>query len=241
MNLHVPENLVNHYFKGESPISSAIRKYQNHPSITAIKKMHLLNKFLFKNASISDIKKELQNLDTSKATQKSDLPTKIIKENSSILAPFLLDSVNSFIDLSNFLQNLKFANITSAYKKNSRNNKTNYHPITILPNLSKVFENILYKQMSEFFNKIFSKYQTGFRNGFNAQTCLVNMLEKFRSCLDDRDEYTALLTGLLKAFDCLPHNLLIAKLHAYGFDTPSLKFIQLFDGMIPESQNKQLF
>ena len=98
-NLHVPENSVNHYCKGEDPISSAILKYQNHPSITAIKKIHLLNKFSFKKASISDIKKELQNLDTSKATQKSDLPTKIIKEISAILAPFLFGSVNISIDL----------------------------------------------------------------------------------------------------------------------------------------------
>ena len=38
LNLHVPENLVNHYCKGENPISSAILKYQNQPSITTIKK-----------------------------------------------------------------------------------------------------------------------------------------------------------------------------------------------------------
>ena len=109
LNHQVPETLLNHYCKGEDPIFSAILKYQNHPSITAIKKIHLLNKFSFKNTSISNIRKELQNLDTSKATQKSDLPTKIIKENFDMLAPFLFGSVNSFIDWSNFPKNLKFA------------------------------------------------------------------------------------------------------------------------------------
>ena len=113
--------------------SSAILKYQNHPSITTIKKMHLLNKFSFKNASISNIKKELQKLGTSKATQKSDLPTKIIKENFDALAPFLFGSVNSFIDLSNFPKNLKFEDITPAYKKSSRNNKANNCPASVLP------------------------------------------------------------------------------------------------------------
>ena len=114
LNLHVAENLINHYCKGEDPISSAILKYQNHPSITVIKKIHLLNKFSFENASISDIKKDLQNLDTSKATQKSDLPTKIIKENSAILVPFLFGSINSCIDLLNFPKNLKLTDITPA-------------------------------------------------------------------------------------------------------------------------------
>ena len=190
-------------------------------AITAIKKIQLVNKFSFKNASISDIKKELQNLDTSKASQKSDLPNKIIKKNFDILTPFLVSSVKSSIDLSNFPKNLKFADITPAYKNNSSNEKINYRPVSILPNLSNVFENILYKQISEFFNKIFPKYQTGFRKGFNAQTCLVAVLEKFRKCLDDGGEYAALLTDLAKDFDCLPHDLLIAKLQAYGFDTPS--------------------
>ena len=67
LNLHVPENLVNHYCKGEDPFSSAILKYQNYSSITATKRIDLLNKFSFRNSSISDIKKALQNLDTSKA------------------------------------------------------------------------------------------------------------------------------------------------------------------------------
>ena len=133
---------------------------------------------------ISDIKKELQNLDTRKATQKFDLLTKIIKENFDILAPFFFGSVNSSIDLRNILQNLKFSDITAAYKKNSRNDKTNYCPVSILPDLSKVFENILYKQISAFFKKILSKYQTGFRKGFNAQTCLAAVPKKFRKCLD---------------------------------------------------------
>ena len=54
------------------------------------------------------------------------------------------------------------------------------------------------------------------------------MLEKFRKCLDDGGEYSALFTDLSKAFDCLPHDLLIAKLHAYGLYTPSLKLVHSY-------------
>ena len=139
LNLNVPENLVNHYCKGERPVSLTILKYQNHPSITSIKKNQSLNKFPFENVSVSDIKKKLQNLDTSKATQKSDLPTKIIEENFDILVPFLFCSVNSSIDVSIIQKTLKFVDIIPAYKKNSRNGKTNYRPVSILLNLSNVF------------------------------------------------------------------------------------------------------
>ena len=82
--------------------------------------------------------------------------------------------------------------------------------------------------METFFEKILSKYQTDFRKGLNAQYCLISMIKKFRKCLDQKGEYAALLTDLSKAFDCLPHDLIIAKLHAYGFDRPSLKLIHSY-------------
>ena len=51
------------------------------------------------------------------------------------------------------------------------------------------------------------------------------VIEKWRKFLDIGDHAGALLTDLSKAFDCIDHELLIAKLHAYGFDNHALKFI----------------
>ena len=51
------------------------------------------------------------------------------------------------------------------------------------------------------------------------------MIEKWRKFLDAVDTFGALLSDLPKAFDCLPHGLLIAKVHAYGVDIPSLKLL----------------
>ena len=124
---------------------------------------------------------------------------------------------------STFRSILKLEDIIPVYRKDSRYQKSNYRPISVLPNLSKIFENVLHDQISSFFQNIFSKYQTGFRKGFNPQSCLVAMIEKFKKSLDQGGEYAALLTDLSKAFDCLPHDLIIAKLHAYGFDKASLR------------------
>ena len=49
------------------------------------------------------------------------------------------------------------------------------------------------------------------------------MIEKSGKNLDQGVEYVTLLTDLLKAFDCLPNNLVIAKLHAYRFDKAPLR------------------
>ena len=134
------------------------------------------------------IKKELQNLDSNKATQIFDIPTKIIKENIDIISSVLYVSVRDSICQSNFKHNFKFADLTPVYKKESRNNKTNYHPVSILPNTS--------KQISQFLENILSKYQTGFQKEFSARNCLVTMRKQ--------NEYAALLTDLWKVFDCLP-------------------------------------
>ena len=83
----------------------------------------------------------------------------------------------------------------------------------------------MYDQMYPFFDKIFSNSQCGFRKGFNAEQCLIHMIEKWRKHLDSGGYGTALLTDLSKAFDCIDHQLLIAKLNAYGVETNSLYFL----------------
>ena len=73
---------------------------------------------------------------------------------------------------------------------------------------------------------LFSKYQCGFRRGFSAQDCLLAMLEKWKSAADKAKIFGILMTDLSKAFDCLSHELIIAKLNAYGFSLPALKLMQ---------------
>ena len=71
-------------------------------------------------------------------------------------------------------------------------------------------------------DKFLSKYQCGFRKGYNAQHCLLAMIEKWKKTVDNGNVFGALLTDLSKAFDCLPHDLIIAKLNSYGFNLTAL-------------------
>ena len=139
----------------------------------------------------------------------------------------MLIFINGSISDIFFLRILKLTNITPAYNKDSKYDKPSYRPVSVLPILSKLFENLIYHQVPQNFGNIFSQYQVGFRKGFNAKNYLLVRIKKFRKCLVQGAENAALLTDLSKAFGCLPH-LIIAKFHAYGFDRHSLKLIHSY-------------
>ena len=92
--------------------------------------------------------------------------------------------------------------------------------------MSKLFERLINKQLSEFFESVLSKFQCRFRKGYGAQHCLLMMLETWKEASDNNKAFGALLTDLSKAFDCLSHDLLTAKLHAYNLDLASLKILR---------------
>ena len=153
---------------------------------------------------------------------------KIIKDNIDIFSEFIFHNFNNSIFDAIFPSELKNADVIPVFKKKDRNNVEDYRPVSILPNLSKIYERCLHDQMHKYFNHILSKWQCGFRKGFSTQHCLLVMTEKWRKCLDKGGIRGAILTDLLKAFDCILHDLLIAKLAAYGFDYQSLRIMESF-------------
>ena len=71
-----------------------------------------------------------------------------------------------------------------------------------------------------------SKQQCGFRKGLNTQHSLLKLIEKWRKSLDQGLLFGVLLTDLSKAFDCLSHELLAAKLSACGVDISAVHFMK---------------
>ena len=74
-------------------------------------------------------------------------------------------------------------------------------------------------------DKYLSPYLCGFRKGYSTQNCLARMVNRWQKAIDSGKYAGALLTDLSKAFDCINHELLIAKLEAYGFGKKSLSYI----------------
>ena len=98
------------------PIANAIKSFEQHPSILKIKETRNV---CSSSASLDEIIKETLNLHTSKATQKSDIPTKIIKQNQDIFSKFIFENVNNMIDTYVYPEQLKWADVKPAHKKGS--------------------------------------------------------------------------------------------------------------------------
>ena len=208
----------------DDPVLNAIENFSNHASVLKIKEArHYSDCFSFKLVTIEDTCKEILVLGASKATQKNDIPTKIIQNNSDIFPKLFQAKLNNTIETSTFPEQLKYADVKPVFKKDSGTDKKNYRPTSILPNISKIYE-----QLEECFQAVLSKYQCGFRKGYGVVNALLSMIEKWRKSLDEGRVFGTLLTDLSKAFNCLPHELLIAKLRAYGVDIPSLKLLHSY-------------
>ena len=226
LNIESEVTLLQNKDQIDDPVLSAINKYEKHPSILRIKNnMKDKNQFSFTYINSEDFESEIFKLDPSKSVKENDIPIKITKNNSDIIARYLSKDFNRSIDRGIYPSGLKYSDITPVFKSGERSNKSNYRPVSILPSLSKLCERIIFAQMYEYMNTILSKYQCGFRKGISTQHSLIAMIEQWRKTLDDGGACGALLTDLSKAFDCMKHDLLIAKLHAYGFSAQSLKLI----------------
>ena len=81
--------------------------------------------------------------------------------------------------------------------------------------------------MSHYLGNILSKCRA-VQKEYNTQYCLLKMLENWKSVVDKGKLFGAVLTNLSKAFDCLSYDLLLAKLHAYGFRYSTLKLIHSY-------------
>ena len=206
-----------------------IDKYENHPSIKMIKEnIKDENKFSFQDITKEDLQLQIKNLDTKKAMVENDIPTKILLKSNDIVSNHLSNFFNQSKKQQHYPTMLKIADVTPLHKKDEKTLTKNYRPVSLIPVVSKLYERNMYNQINEYIQNHLSPYLFGFRKGHSTEQCLVIMLEEWKKALDKKDNAGAILTDLSKAFDSLNHELLIAKLNAYGFDKESLEFIRSY-------------
>ena len=177
---------------------------------------------------LSDIKNEIKGLNSNKETTHNNMPPKILRQSAEVTTNTLQLIFNSAISNSEFPEKLKLADVTPVFKNMDPLDKTDYRPVIVLPPVSKVFKKLMQKQINEHMKNKLSPYLCGYRKGFSTQYALLSLIERSKKILDEKGFGGAVLMDSTKAFDTLNHELLIAKLSAYGFNNESLKLIRSY-------------
>ena len=180
--------------------------------------------FEFQPVSSLEVWNDINQLNRSKKTS-GDLSTDIVKSISGSCLEYFTFFVNQMVANSTFPDKLKLADVSPILKLGDSFFKKNFRPISVLSSISKIFERLMSKQNCPFAYRRLSNLLCGFRNGHSAEHALFRLTEICRKALADKKVVGMVLMDLSKAYDCLPHDLLIAKLAAYGFSHHSLLLI----------------
>ena len=170
-----------------------------------------------------EVKSKILNLNIKKSSTKGSIPAAILKQCVDIYLLFLTNAINKpFLD-NYFPKELKKAEIIPVYKKDYSLKKENYRPVSLLPQVSKIYERLIYKRINSYMCDKLSKYITDFRKCHGKQHSLLVTLEKWKKALDKGENICIIFLNLSKAFDSINYDLLLAKLKAYGYSENALK------------------
>ena len=105
------------------------------------------DKFSFEPITADDILQQIKRLDINKATKESDIPTKLVKPFDNLIVDDLQENFNNCLKKGTFPKDFEKAVVQPTHKKDCKTEKSNYRPISYLPNLSKIHERLLCDQM----------------------------------------------------------------------------------------------
>ncbi len=177
-----------------------------------------LNSIFLSPVDNNEVNSMISKLNASKACGPNSIPCNIVKSNAKVLTYPIQIILNKSFEEGIFPTLLKQAEVCPIYKKNDKDMCENYRPISLLSNVSKLFERAMHTRLYTFFEKseIFYDKQFGFRKSYSTNHALLSIIEGIREELNDKKFVCGVFIDLEKAFDTVNHQILLKKLVHYG-------------------------
>lgn len=160
----------------------------------------------------------MRDLDASKAIGADGIPTKILKDFANELANPITAMFNCSIKTGKVPLDWKKANIIPIFKKGDKKAPNNYRPISLLPIISKVLERCIYNSIIPHIRPLITPDQYGFLENKSIDSQLLTLISELSPKFDRRIQTDMVYFDLAKAFDSVPHSLLIHKLRKFGLN-----------------------
>ena len=210
-------NIFNKFFVNVSQkVTSGIPRTRKCP-LDYLKQRNDKSLFL-SNATPEEIEALINSLQEGKAVGPYSVPIKLLKMISRPISLPLCLIINESFTSGIFPDNLKLAKVITLYKKGSRDNPTNYRPISLLSIFSKIIEKIMYERVYRFLEtcNILYPLQFGFREKHSTLHAIIGMTETIKEAIDNGMFGCGVFIDLQKAFDTVNHSILLKKLEHYG-------------------------
>ena len=170
--------------------------------------------------SPQEIIKLIYNLDSNKASGYDDISPFILKTAVHIIPLPLSIILNLCISNGVFPNNLKVAKVIPVYKSGCPNEPGNYRPISLLSSrpIAKIFERVILNRMVSFLerNNFIISTQFGFRHKHSTIYPILDLITESYQNIEEKRFFTLLLLDIRKAFDSVPHPILLKKIEFYG-------------------------
>ena len=176
------------------------------------------NSMFFAPTCKKEVMSVITHLKNSKAYDIDNVSTHIIKTISEYIAEPLSHIYNNALEEGVFPDELKIGKVIPVFKKGDPFEISNYRPISILPIISKVFEQLTLIRLNNFLDTsgILNNSQHGFRKKLSTITAAFELIEKIHTDLENKLAILSVFIDLSKAFDLVDHIILLYKMHKMG-------------------------
>ena len=180
------------------------------------------------NITSDMVKMKLSKLKMNKAPGIDQIGTRMLIEIAEEISDTVTELFNKSLHLGEIPQDWKLANVTPVFKKGKKTDPSNYRPVSLTVILCKVFESIMRDKMLDHLVRyeLIKETQHGFVKKKSCLTNLLVFLEELTKYLDSGYPVDVIYLDFQKAFDKVPHQRLITKLAAHGFDGDILNWIE---------------
>ena len=172
----------------------------------------------FTPSTRNEIQKLITELPPKHSSSPDNVSNVLLKELAPILSEPLSIIVNQSMQTGIFPDIMKMAEVVPLYKGKSRENETNYRPISLLTTMSKVMEKVVYQRVYQFLTNTgqICKKQYGFCSNHSCEHAIAQVKGNILKNLEGNKSTIAVMLDLSKAFDTIEHSIMIQKLELFG-------------------------
>ena len=183
--------------------------------------------FKFKTINNATTLQYLSNLKPSNSCGHDNISSAILKSIANEISDCITFIINQSISTGSFPENLKLAKVVPILKKDDKSQIKNYRPISVLPVISKIFENVMHTQLIEYFtdNNLLSSQQYGFRSNRSTELAALELMDRNIHHMNENCCPVNIYLDFSKAFDSLNYDILLSKLAYYGLQPNALRLL----------------